>query len=296
MESVYKVKLEAFEGPMDLLLHLIEEERVNIYDIPIAKITKQYLEYIEVLESLNLAALGDFMVMLATLLEIKSKLLLPKPESEDGNKELEEGEDPREELARRLLEYQKYKASIRELRERESTFLEIFGPRRPFDKEYNILQEIFDFQGRDKLPLDEEGDGELDEDSNEAASDGMWLEEASIFDLLSAFRQVLKRGKNNALPEIVDQDVPIGQRIDYIIDQLERKGKIEFLTLLGFFNRVVDFVGMFLALLELIRLKRVKVKQSQIFGRIYILKTSHDNPPGDSEGMPKGIVSGTGNS
>ena len=122
-QDAYRVKLEVFEGPMDLLLHLIKKNEIDIYDIPIALITQQYLEYLELMKQLNIDIAGEFLVMAAELMHIKSKMLLPKPEFEE---EEEEGPDPREELVRRLIEYQQFKEAAEQLRERELLGRDVF--------------------------------------------------------------------------------------------------------------------------------------------------------------------------
>lgn len=275
-ERSYQIRLEVFEGPLDLLLHLIEVDKINIYDIPIAAIVTQYLEYLEVMEKINFAQLGDFLVMLATLLEIKSKLLLPKSENDRRTDDLEEGEDPREELARMLLEYQKYKASISELREREKTFTEMFGHRRHFKENLSNFWDILDSSDEDLISSSaQENNGlakELDWDANEGS-----LEEVSLYDLLKAFHSIMRRAEDGHFPEILDDEIPIADRIEYILDQLEKEGKLEFSALLQFLTSILDLLSMFLALLELIRLNRVSVKQSKLFGKIYVFKNDRPN-------------------
>ncbi|MDH5769016.1 MAG: segregation/condensation protein A, partial [Nitrospirota bacterium] len=161
MDETYNIRIPVFEGPFDLLLHLIRENKIDIYDIPIAVITHQYLEYIEMMKELNLEIAGDFLVMAATLIHIKSRMLLP-PDEEAPPEELE---DPRLQLVRRLVEYQAFKESALNLKEREETWLKVFHR---------------------ELQLDEP-DGEL------------YLFDVNLFDLLNAFKKIL----DTAPPEVI---------------------------------------------------------------------------------------------
>jgi segregation and condensation protein A len=152
MEEIYNIKIPVFEGPFDLLLHLIRENKIDIYDIPIALITSQYLRYIELMKELNLEIAGDFLVMAATLIHIKSRLLLPPDEVE----QLEEQVDPRQELVQRLLEYQTFKDAASSLKKREEEWMKVFY----------------------KEPMSDEGE--------------LYLADASIFDLITAFKKILE--------------------------------------------------------------------------------------------------------
>lgn len=166
----YKVKLDVFEGPLDLLLYLIQKEEVDIYDIPISKITDQYLEYLELMQLLDLNIAGEFLVMAATLMHIKSKLLLPPDETEEIDRQ---EEDPRAELVKRLLEYKKFKEAASELSERESTQKHFFA-------------RVGSGVKTDELPPPEDK-----------------FFEASLFDLITAFTKVLKDVPKDAFYQVV---------------------------------------------------------------------------------------------
>ena len=169
----YKIKLEVFEGPLDLLLYLIKREELNIYDIPIAKITDQYMEYLDMLKLLDLEAVGDFLVMAATLMQIKSKMLLPP----DPTEEIPEEEDPRDELVKRLLEYKKFKEAAE-----------------------NLHQKSMDRQDLFKREIDEEKTKELKEDATETYF------EANLFDLISAFSNALQNIPKNVFYEVIKEE------------------------------------------------------------------------------------------
>ena len=224
----YQIKLEVFEGPLDLLLHLIKKNELNIYDIPVSLITQQYLEYIDLMKELNLEIAGEFLLMAATLTYIKSKMLLP---CEEKASEEEEEDDPRAELIRRLLEYKRFKEAAEELGNRGEIWRDIF---------YNPND------------LPEEGGGE------EA------LLEVGIFELIEAFRDVLQRIPDKTSMEIVPDELTVREKMTTIIERLDITGT-EGLTLLsliddGYSRRSI--VVTFLALLELARLRLIMLFQA----------------------------------
>jgi segregation and condensation protein A len=234
-ELPYQVRIENFEGPLDLLLHLIKKNEINIYDIPIAMIAQQYLEYLEAMEELNLNVAGDFLVMAATLLQIKSKMLLPVDETADDD---EDGPDPREELVRRLLEYKAFKEAARQLDDQEKIWREIFR--------------------REQAPLVEEVEEELP------------LENVSLFDLVDALKEVLERNPSSRLIEIVPDNLTVRERMNLILETLEGKDSVSFAALFeGSSHRMVVVVT-FLALLELMRLRIARVFQAETFGPILV--------------------------
>ena len=234
-ELPYQVRIENFEGPLDLLLHLIKKNEINIYDIPIAMIAQQYLEYLEAMEELNLNVAGDFLVMAATLLQIKSKMLLPVDETADDD---EDGPDPREELVRRLLEYKAFKEAARQLDDQEKMWREIFW--------------------REQAPLVEEVEEELP------------LENVSLFDLVDALKEVLERNPSSRLIEIVPDNLTVRERMNLILETLEGKDSVSFAALFeGSGHRMVVVVT-FLALLELMRLRIARVFQAETFGPILV--------------------------
>lgn len=233
--SAYAVKLPAFEGPLDLLLHLIKKSEINIYDIPISVITQQYIEYLDFMKSLNLNVVGEFLVMAATLIHIKSKMLLPITESEDG----ENGADPREELIHRLVEYQQYRDAAHQLESNELKWREVF--RRSPD-----------------IPPAQKG--EID------------LSEVSLFDLLEALKEVLEKVPEKRSMEIMVEELSVHDRMDLVLDYLESQESISFLSFFDGSHTRAEIIVTFLAILELIRLKLVTVVQADPFGAIRIWK------------------------
>ncbi|GMT42153.1 MAG: segregation and condensation protein A [bacterium] len=229
----YKVKLEVFEGPLDLLLHLIKGEEINIYDIPIAKITGQYFEYLDMMKELNLDIAGDFLVMAATLTYIKSAMLLPKPEMLDDD----EGEDPREELVRRLIEYRKYKNAATSLRSREEDMSNSFS--RNFISEW---------------------------DENDAD----YLKEISVFQLLGAFGKLLAKTNVPQLYEVTLEDISVTEKMNVIMEKLSKTPRIYFEDLFDVSHNRMDLVGTFLAILELMKQQLLRVYQEKQFGKIWV--------------------------
>lgn len=236
MEEAYKIKLPAFEGPMDLLLHLIKENKIDIYDIPIALITNRYLQYIEMMKDLNLEIAGDFLVMAATLIHIKSKMMLPV----DEETEEEESEDPRFELVQRLLEYKTYKDAALGLKEREEEWSNIFHREASADK------------------------------SDETEEAEPFLFDVNLFDLLGAFKKIL----DNAPPEVVEitrEILTVKDKISFIMDMLEDKETIRFDDLFAKDKTKPQLIVTFIAFLELIRLGLIKAYQEKDFGNIWLI-------------------------
>ncbi len=251
MSSVYNVKLEAFEGPLDLLLHLIRKNEVDIYDIPVSTITRQYLEYIKLMKELNLEIAGEFLVMASTLIQIKSRMLLPViPDEETG--EAEE-EDPRAELVRRLLEYQRYKEAADELGERQLLGRDLFA--------------------RSPAPQEEEAESEERESV-----------EVELFELVDAFRRILSQVSEERFHEVGTDSISIADRINEILDQLAGSQALAFEDLFtGELSR--DYlVVTFLAVLELCKLKMTKVMQAERYGPIWIVPALLDDAGEESDG------------
>ena len=248
------VKLDHFEGPLDLLLHLIKKHEVNIYDIPIALVTSQYLATIGLMQELNLDVAGEFLVMAATLIHIKSKMLLPRPETAAGVDG--EEEDPRDALVRRLLEHQKFKAAAGLLHEREQ--LRSAQWARPDERVAAIA-------GDDYEP-------EL---------------EVDLFSLLSAFHAVVQRAKLRPRVVLPAEQIPIEARIDQLLGRLSETDAMGFEELFADVNDRAGLIVTFLALLEMIRIKLVRVFQSGAFGPIRIYKRARPvdapHPIGDPE-------------
>ena len=248
------VRLEHFEGPLDLLLHLIRKSEVNIYDIPIALITAQYLETIQLMQELNLDVAGEFLVMAATLIHIKSKMLLPRPETA-ATVEGEE-EDPRDALVRRLIEHHKFKAAAGLLHEREQ--LRAAQWQRPD-------QRVASLAGDDYEP-------EL---------------EVDLFSLLSAFQAVVQRAKLRPKVVLPPEQIPVEVRIDQLLARLSETDACGFEELFADVQDRSGLIVTFLALLEMIRLKLVRVFQSGSFGPIRVYKRPRPvdapHPIGDPE-------------
>lgn len=244
MEDLYNIKLPAFEGPLDLLLHLIKENKIDIYDIPISFITGRYLEYISMMKELNLEIAGEFLVMAATLIQIKSKMLLPPEEAAVAG--TEQMEDPRLELVQRLLEYQAYKDAASILKEREDESLRIFS-REPEDEPR------------------EEGEGDAEP----------YLFDVNVFDLLGAFRKILEA----APPEvrtITMETLTVKDKMFLIVDLLENSESIRFEELFEGSVTRKRLIVTFLALLELLRLGLARVYQEREFGYIWIIKPQRE--------------------
>lgn len=237
MEDSYSIKLPEFEGPLDLLLHLIRENKIDIYDIPIAIITRQYLEYIEMMKELNLDVAGEFLLMAATLIHIKSRMLLPVNEEANGA----EVEDPRFELVQKLIEYQAFKDASLSLREREDEWGKVFS--------------------RESEPRD---------DTSENEGEELNLFDLGLFDLIGAFKKLLDK----APPEIINitrEILTVKDRIAYITERLENNDAISFEDLLEANRSRTHLIVTFLALLEILRLGLARVYQEKDFGSIWIV-------------------------
>jgi segregation and condensation protein A len=252
--DAFPVKLESFEGPLDLLLHLIKKNEVSIHDIPIALITQQYLDAIALMKELDLDVAGDYLVMAATLIHIKSKMLLPRPETAAGVEGDEE--DPRDALVRRLLEHQKFKAAAGLLHEREQ--LRAAQWLRPDERVAAIA-------GDDYEP-------EL---------------EVDLFSLLTAFQQVVQRAKLRPKMVLPAEQIPVEVRIDQLLARLSESQACGFEDLFADVSDRSGLIVTFLALLEMIRLKLVRVFQAGSFGPIRVYKRPRPadapHPIGDPE-------------
>ncbi|MBN2357415.1 segregation/condensation protein A [candidate division KSB1 bacterium] len=234
----YKVKLENFEGPLDLLLFLIKKEEVDIYNIPIARITQQYLQYLEIIQLLDLESASDFILMAATLMRIKAQMLLPKPSIA---LEQEDIEDPRQELVQRLLEYQRYKDVANDLGKKEQVSARHF-PRGSFRAE-------------------EDPEMEIEQSS-----------EVSLFDLVAAFKTLIDQANKVPVHRVAELSVTLEQCMATVQKSLSEKRQVRFTEL---FKPDVDrivWIVTFIAILELIRLQVVRAVQEQPFAEIIISK------------------------
>jgi segregation and condensation protein A len=234
MSNEYKVKLEVFEGPLDLLLYLIKKDEVDIYEISIERITQQYLEFMDAFKTLDLEVAGEFVVMAANLIYIKSRALLPahvQPPEEEA-----EEDDPRWDLIRQLVEYKKFKDAAAQLSQREIEQSNLFG------------------RGAETVDVAPERP----------------LGDVSVFDLINAFNKVLKRieSKSEDLREIFEENYTVSDKIDLILKLTSVGVPLKFSELFADAASRTEIVVTFLALLELIRLKQLKAAQDEAFGEI----------------------------
>jgi len=235
--EAYPVRLAVFEGPLDLLLHLIRTHELDICDIPIALVTRQYLEYLELMQELDLDVAGEFLVMAATLIHIKSRMLLPRPDPAQE----ETDEDPRDALVRRLLEHRKYKAAAELLHERETV------RSAQWTRPDRLVAAI----------AGEAPEPEIDVD---------------LFSLIAAFRQVLERAKQRPQVALPAEHISIESRIEGLLARLSETEACGFADLFDDIDTRPGLIVTFLALLEMIRLKLVRVFQSGPFGPIRVYK------------------------
>ena len=246
-EDAPRIRLPEFEGPLDLLLHLIRKNEVDIHDIPIAPITRQYMEYLDLMKELNLDVAGEFMVMAATLIHIKSKMLVPvNPTEAEGE---EAAEDPRDELVRRLLEFQRYKEAAGLLHQKREIRAATWT--RP-----DTALPAFDDAGEEML-------------------------EAGLYDLIGAFKELLERRKTLLAHEVEHEGKSVEERMEELLDMLREGQSLEFLELFASEETKAGMILTVLALLELIRLKRIKVYQRGLFGPIRVFR-----PGGPEAGAP----------
>jgi len=231
----YEIKLDIFEGPLDLLLYLIRKNEIDIYNIPIALITEQYLEYLDMMRSLNLDLAGEYLVLAATLIHIKSRLLLPPVEDEE---EGGEGQDPRVELVRQLLEYQAFKEAALDLEARPLLDRDVFSRGAPADDQATV------------------------EEGEEAVI------EVGIFELVQAFRSIIT-GLDKSDDLVIDTErMSLTDRINEIMERLSEKKQLTFSELLGERTDRKGIIYTFLAILELMKLRMIRAYQAGPFGTI----------------------------
>jgi segregation and condensation protein A len=249
MEELYNIKLPVFEGPLDLLLHLIRDNKVDIYDIPISFITSRYLEYIEMMKELNLEIAGEFLVMAATLVHIKSRMLLPL----DEEVEPEQMEDPRLELVQRLLEYQAYKDAASILKDREDEALKLFS----------------------RNPQNEEEEG---------VSPELYLFDVNLFDLMGAFKKLLDAAPLD-VRTITRETLTVKERMVTIVEMIENLESIRFEEVFRENATSTQMIVTFLALLELLRLGLARAYQEKEFGSIWIINPGRGVPKEEIENV-----------
>lgn len=237
---MYKIKLDQFEGPLDLLLFFIKRDELNIYDIPISKITKEFLDYVNLIKLLDLEVAGDFILMASTLMHIKVRMLLPREVDEKG-----EEIDPRAELVQALLEYKKYKEMSEEL-----SFFESNQRKISFRGNYSV-------------------------DPKETYSEyDVLLKDVSIYDLAKAFKLIIEGIKEEPIHEIIKINVSIDEQIEHILKLIEENIEITFLDLIEGMNEKIRIVVTFIALLELTKMGKIGIKTSKDFNNFKLYKTS----------------------
>ncbi|MDC1067975.1 segregation/condensation protein A [Candidatus Kapabacteria bacterium] len=230
---MYKIKIDNFEGPFDLLLYFIKRDELDIYDIPISLIAEEFLEYIRFMQQLDIDQAGDFIVMSATLMQIKSQMLLPRDLDEDG----EPIEDPRTELVQKLLEYQQIKESVEKLSDNLKR------------TEYTYYRENFDYE-------------------NEISKNSIDGVTPSIYDLINAFNNLVKRNKSNNYQHKVDANIyTIEDQSNIILNKLKQSSKLSFSKLFAKVDRL-QIVTAFLAILDLVRKNEVFIYQEENYSEI----------------------------
>ena len=257
MEDTYRVSLEPFEGPLDLLLHLIREHEVDIHDIPVATITDQYLGYLEGIERIDVEVAGEFLLMAATLMEIKSRMIaLGEPESASADPEKPSEDDPRATLVAQLLEYKKYRDAADSLEARRN-------------------------QWSTRYPIARAAIAEI-----EAKPDALDLEDLHLNDLVEAFGEIMASVNLERVGdhEVSDDDTPIELHAEDLVDLLSRHATSDGMTLVEVFSGRTkgQMIGLFIALLELVRQHRLAVSQSDSEIRVSL---SDDEPEQHGQGM-----------
>ena len=253
--SEYKVKFEVFEGPLDLLLYLIKKEEVDIYEVNLTKLATQFIEYIDTMRMLDLEVAGEFLVMAATLMYIKSKELLPVEQQVQTEAE-DEGEDPRWELIRQLVEYKKFKDAAARLQELETAQENVY-PRQPGKLEF-------------------------------VSDTPLAKTQVSIFDLLNAVNSVLQRisKKEDSSREIFEDKWSVSEKIELVLNLISEKPRVRFSELFAEASSRPEVICTFLALLELIRLKQLVCVQPDTFGEIEITRRTETERPSSAEENP----------
>ncbi|MCA9395837.1 MAG: segregation/condensation protein A [Candidatus Omnitrophica bacterium] len=243
----YRIKLEVFEGPLDLLLYLIQKNEIDIHDIPIRTITEQYLEYLEIMKNLNLEIAGEFLSVASLLMRIKSKMLLPEDETQTED---EEQMDPRQELVEKLVEYMKYKDAASQLRYMEE-----------------VRSAKFERASTNAV--------EISSDSPFYGS--------SLFDLITAFSKVLRGMSKEVFHKVIKEKHTVSDKVHFILSALSSGKSVRFTELFAEATSKIEAITIFLAILELVRLKEILINQPDVFGEIDIAKRS------DNEELPEDI-------
>ncbi len=240
----FEIKLPLFEGPFDLLLFFIERDELDIYDIPISKITNDFLEYIDQMEQLNVELASEFILVAATLMRIKAKMLLPRPVLDEEGNEI----DPREELVKHLLEYKRYKSVIKELMEMESSRMDQ-ERRGNLEKEIRALSETVNVESE--------------------------LQNIDLYKLMNVFQKVLQRyeyEKNKPIHKVVQYPYSIGQQKEFVMEKLMNKDRLAFSELIEEKPEKILAIYNFLAILELLQLKLITLHLGEGFNNFWIEK------------------------
>ena len=242
----FEIKLPLFEGPFDLLLFFIERDELDIYDIPIATITQDFLEYVHQMEHLNVEVASEFILVAATLMRIKSKMLLPRPQLDEQGNEI----DPREELVKHLLEYKKYKSVVDDLHKLEEAEL-------MKEKRGNIIKEL----------------KALAETTNVEAE----LQDVTIFKLMTVFEKVMKRyeaEKNKPVHQVIQYPYTIENQKKYVADELTKKERVSFSDLLQAFPSRIGVIFNFLAILEMLALQQIAIQIGEGFNNFWVTRAN----------------------
>jgi segregation and condensation protein A len=248
--ATFKIKIPDFEGPLDLLLFFIKRDELDIYDIPIAHITKEFLRYLHLMQMLDLELAGDFIVMAASLMQIKARMMLPRPPTEEG----EDESDPRAELTQQLLEYKRFKETALEMQHLE------------LEQRQKFFRSLFKYDTRKSEPVDED----------------QVLKDVTMFHLIRAFQNAMTNIPPRTVHEIHDIPYTIEEQGLYIMKFFDNRGSFNFLELLGTMREKIQIIVTFIALLELIRAQRVSVKLYAAFNDFQIMKQDDEQQGNDT--------------
>ncbi len=238
----FEIKLPLFEGPFDLLLFFIERDELDIYDIPIATITEDFLDYVHHMEHLNIEVASEFILVAATLMRIKSKMLLPRPQLDEQGNEL----DPREELVKHLLEYKKYKSVVETFHKMEETEL-------MKEKRGNIVKEL----------------KALAEVTNVEAE----LQDVTVFKLMTVFEKVMRRfeaEKNKPVHQVIQFPYTIEAQKKYVVDEIEKRGRLSFMDLVQTFPTRIGLIFNFLAILEMLAIQQIGIQIGEGYNNFWV--------------------------
>jgi len=259
----YRVELDSYSGPLDLLLYLVRRHEIDLHNIPIAKLTEQYIEHLQLIQRIDVDMAGEFLVMAATLLEIKSALLLPRPTEDASGTEAQANPlDPRHELVQQLLAYKRFKDAAAELTDRRQEWAGRYAchPVKP-------------------LRIDASQTVDDDGDPNGAQMIQIDLEDANVLDLCQAFVRVIESvGQTPALHEVIYDDTPVALHAEDILDRLERDGPMSLQDIFTGRESRSEKIGLLLAMLELVRQSKITFTQNEEEGRIGLQRRAADQP------------------